>query len=159
MIERRRFLTLVGGLAVAATPLVAVGPAWARPSMKVHRDPSCGCCEAWVAHVRKAGYEARIEVTDDIDAVKRRLGVPASLASCHTAEIDGYLLEGHVPAEVVARLLAERPVIRGLAVPGMPIGSPGMETPGMAPDPFRVIAFTGDGRTSVFADFPRGWGG
>ena len=159
MIERRRFLTLVGGLAVAATPLAAVGPARARPSMKVHRDPSCGCCEAWVAHVRKAGYEARIEVTDDIDAVKQRLGVPEALASCHTAEIDGYLLEGHVPAEIVARLLAERPAIRGLAVPVMPIGSPGMETPGMAPDPFRVIAFAANGRTSVFADFPRGWGG
>jgi hypothetical protein len=159
MIERRRFLTLVGGLAVAATPFVALGPARARPAMRVHRDPSCGCCEAWVAHVRKAGFDARIEVTDDIDAVKSRLGVPAALASCHTAEIDGYLLEGHVPAEIVTRLLAERPAIRGLAVPGMPIGSPGMETPGMAPEPFRVIAFAGDGRMSVFADFPRGWAG
>lgn len=159
MIARRRLLTLLGGLAVASSPLAASRPASARPPMRVHRDPNCGCCEAWVAHVRRAGFDARIEVTDDIDAVKRRLGVPAALASCHTAEIDGWLLEGHVPAEIVARLLAERPAIRGLAVPGMPIGSPGMETPGMAPEPFRVIAFTGDGRTTVFADFPRGWGG
>jgi len=159
MIARRRFLSLLGGLAVAAPALASTGSAWARPPMRVHRDPSCGCCEAWVAHVRKAGYEARIEVSDDIDAVKLRLGVPAALASCHTAEIDGYLLEGHVPAEIVARLLAERPAIRGLAVPGMPIGSPGMETPGKAPDPFQVIAFADGGRMSVFADFPRGWGG
>ena len=159
MIERRRVLTLLGGLAVASGTVLAAGPAPARPPMKVHRDPSCGCCEAWVAHVKRAGFDARIEITDDIDAVKRRLGVPASLASCHTAEIDGYLLEGHVPAEIVTRLLAERPAIRGLAVPGMPIGSPGMETPGMAPDPFRVIAFADGGRMSVFADFPRGWGG
>ena len=159
MIGRRRFLTLVGGLTVAATSLAAIRPARARPPMMVHRDPGCGCCEAWVAHVRKAGYEARIEVSGDIDAVKQRLGVPEALASCHTAEIDGYLLEGHVPAEIVARLLAERPAIRGLAVPGMPIGSPGMETPGMAPDPFQVIAFADGGRMSVFADFPRGWVG
>lgn len=159
MIERRRFLTLVGGLAIAATPLVAAGPARARPPMRVHRDPSCGCCEAWVAHVRKAGYDARIEVAPDLDAVKQRLGVPEALASCHTAEIDGWLVEGHVPAEIIDRLLAERPAIRGLAVPGMPIGSPGMETPGMAPEPFRVIAFADGGRMSVFADFPRGWAG
>ncbi len=159
MIERRRFLSLVGGLAVAAPSLAVTAPAWARPPMKVHRDPNCGCCEAWVAHVRKAGFEARIEVSDDIDAVKQRLGVPAALASCHTAEIDGFLLEGHVPAEIIARLLAERPAIHGLAVPGMPIGSPGMETPGTAPEPFQVIAFADDGRMSVFADFPRGWAG
>ena len=157
MIGRRRFLTLVGGLAVAAPALATIAPALARPAMRVHRDPSCGCCEAWVAHVKRAGYEARIEVSADIDAVKSRLGVPEALASCHTAEIDGYLVEGHVPAEIVTRLLAERPAIRGLAVPGMPIGSPGMETPGMAPEPFRVIAFSGDGRMSVFADFPHGW--
>lgn len=157
MIARRRFLTVLGGFAVASTPLLAIAPAAARPAMRVHRDPSCGCCEAWVAHVRRSGFEARIEVTDDIDAVKRRLGVPAALASCHTAEIDGYLVEGHVPAEVIEKLLAERPAIRGLAVPGMPIGSPGMETPGEAPEPFRVIAFDASGRASVFADFPRGW--
>mgnify|MGYP001765770857 CR=1 FL=1 len=159
MIGRRRFLTLVGGLAVTAAPLVATARAATRPTMRVHRDPSCGCCEAWVAHVRRAGFDARIEIAADIDAVKSRLGVPDALASCHTAEIDGWLIEGHVPAEIIGRLLAERPAIRGLAVPGMPIGSPGMETPGMAPEPFRVIAFSGDGRTSVYADFPRGWAG
>lgn len=159
MIERRRFLTLVGSLAIAATPLVIAAPTLARPPMRVHRDPSCGCCEAWVAHVRKAGFEARIEISDDVDAVKRRLGVPDALASCHTAEIDGYVVEGHVPAAAIEKLLAERPAIRGLAVPGMPIGSPGMETPGMAPEPFQVIAFAANGLTSVFADFPRGWGG
>ncbi len=157
MIDRRRFLTAFGGLAVTSTSLLAIAPALARPAMRVHRDPSCGCCEAWVAHVRRAGFDARIEVTADIDAVKRRLGVPDALASCHTAEIDGYLVEGHVPAETIEKLLAERPAIRGLAVPGMPIGSPGMETPGMAPEPFRVVAFASNGGMAVFADFPRGW--
>jgi hypothetical protein len=159
MIERRRFLTLVGGLVAASTPLLSGGPSMARPPMRVHRDPSCGCCEAWVAHVRRVGFDARIEVAADIDAVKQRLGVPEALASCHTAEIDGYLLEGHVPAATIEKLLAERPAIRGLAVPGMPIGSPGMETPGMAPEPFQVVAFAANGGMSVFADFPRGWAG
>ncbi len=159
MIDRRRFLTLAGGLVAASAYLSSSGPSLARPAMRVHRDPSCGCCEAWVAHVRRAGFDARIEVSADIDAVKRRLGVPEALASCHTAEIDGYLLEGHVPAEAIEKLLAERPAIRGLAVPGMPIGSPGMETPGMAPEPFRIVAFAANGGMSVFADFPRGWTG
>ena len=159
MIERRRFLTLLGGFAVAATPLVHVGAASARPVMRVHRDPNCGCCEAWIAHVRQTGFEARSVVVADMDAVKRRLGVPSALASCHTAEIDGLLVEGHVPAEAIVRLLGERPAVLGLAVPGMPIGSPGMETPGAKRDPFRVIAFEANGRTSVFADYPRGWTG
>ena len=151
MLDRRTLLLGFGGA------LLAVSPLRAAVTMRVHRDPTCGCCEAWVAHVRRAGYAAEIAVAADIDAVKRRLGVPAALASCHTAEIDGYLLEGHVPAETVDRLLAERPSIRGLAVPGMPIGSPGMEVPGETPEPFRVIAFDASGRTSVFADFPHGW--
>lgn len=154
MITRRHLLLGLGGVLVAPAASFAAVP---RPApMRVHRDPSCGCCEAWVAHVRQAGFEARIEVAADLDAVKRRLGVPAALASCHTAEIDGYLIEGHVPAETIHRLLAERPAIRGLAVPGMPIGSPGMEVAGEAPDPFQVIAFDAAGRSSVFADYPRG---
>ena len=109
--------------------------------MTVHKDPTCGCCEAWVDHVRAAGYEARVVEVAAINAVKAKLGVPPGLRSCHTAEIDGYVLEGHVPAAAIARLLAERPKVRGLAVPGMPIGSPGMEVEGRDSETYDVMAF------------------
>jgi hypothetical protein len=90
--------------------------------------------------------------------VKTRLGVPVDLASCHTAMVEGYAIEGHVPAEAIERLLRERPALAGIAVPGMPIASPGMEVEGQAPDPFKVIGFTAAGGRSVFADYPRGYG-
>ncbi|MGA0534244.1 MULTISPECIES: DUF411 domain-containing protein [Hansschlegelia] len=123
--------------------------------MTVHKDPTCGCCEAWVAHVRAAGYEARVIEVAAINAIKAKLGVPPGLRSCHTAEIDGYVLEGHVPATAIARLFAERPKVRGLAVPGMPIGSPGMEVEGRDPESYDVIAF-GDGEPRAFMRFSGG---
>lgn len=122
------------------------------PHMIVHRDPSCGCCEAWVEHVRAAGFSAEVVETGTINRVKAQLGVPSSLASCHTAEIGSYVVEGHVPAAEIRRLLAERPVARGLAVPRMPVGSPGMEVAGMEPDIYEVILFGGEPR-SVFARY------
>jgi hypothetical protein len=109
--------------------------------MTVYKDPTCGCCEAWVQHVRSAGYEARVIEAQAINAVKGNLGVPVGLRSCHTAEIDGYVLEGHVPAAAIARLLAERPRASGLSVPGMPIGSPGMEIEGRDADVYEVVLF------------------
>lgn len=120
-------------------------------AMTVFRDPSCGCCKAWAEIARKAGYEVHLRDDQDMSAVKRRLGVPEELASCHTAEVGGMVIEGHVPLEEVARLLREKPQgIRGIAVPGMPLGSPGMETPDGTKQPFQVIAFDGSGKTSVF---------
>jgi hypothetical protein len=140
-LTRRRALALVG-----AAPLGLALPAAAEAGapMTVHRDPSCGCCGAWVAHVRGAGFAVTVRDSADIDAVKRHLGVPPELASCHTAEVQGYVVEGHVPADAVLKLLAERPQATGLAVPGMPAGSPGME--GGTPQTYEVVLFGPQGR-------------
>ena len=122
----------------------------------VYASPTCGCCKKWVAHMEQHGYEVRTVYNSDIASVKRRLGVPDRLQSCHTAVVGGYLVEGHVPAESVDRLLEQRPEgVRGLAVPGMPTGSPGMEVPGVPADPYDVVAFTSGGDASVFASYRR----
>ena len=115
----------------------------------VYKSPTCGCCTAWVDHMRASGFRVVAIDTNDVDTVKRRHGVAEEHGSCHTAVVGAYVLEGHVPAADVRRLLAERPAIAGLAVPGMPAGSPGMEGP--VSEPYRVIAFTRGGGTSVFA--------
>ena len=120
--------------------------------MLVYRDPSCGCCEAWARMARERGYRAELIDDPDMAAVKRRLGVPELLVSCHTAAAGSWVIEGHVPFEQVDRLLRERPAgIRGIAVPGMPRGSPGMEMPDGSRDEFQVIAFDSSGRTFVYA--------
>lgn len=121
-------------------------------TMTVYRDPGCGCCEEWAERARSAGF--RVVVTDsaDMPAIKRKLGVPPKLASCHTAIVGAYVVEGHVPLESVRRLLAMRPAgTKGIAVPGMPRGSPGMEMPDGTVDAFSVMAFDNAGRVSVFA--------
>ena len=140
-LSRRRILVLLG-----AAPLGLGLPAVADalPQVTVHRDPGCGCCGAWVRHLQHAGFPTRVVETRDLDTVKRRLGVPDDLASCHTAEVQGYVVEGHVPAAAVRRLLAEKPPAVGLAVPGMPIGSPGME--GGKPETYEVVLFGPQGR-------------
>lgn len=121
-------------------------------AMTVYRDPNCGCCEAWAEIARKAGYDVTVVDHSDMAAIKRQHGVPAELASCHTTVVGGYAIEGHVPLAAVARLLEERPSgTKGVAVPGMPRGSPGMEMPDGARDPFQVIAFDAAGRTQVFS--------
>jgi hypothetical protein len=104
-----------------------------------------------VGHLRAAGYPVRAENADDLRPVKRRLGVPRALESCHTAQVDGYVIEGHVPADVIDRLLRERPRVVGLAVPGMPVGSPGMEVPGSPAERYRVFTFDRSGTTGVYA--------
>jgi hypothetical protein len=104
-----------------------------------------------VGHLRKHGFVVDEHDTSDLPALKRRLKIPDQLASCHTATVDGYVVEGHVPADLIDRLLAERPKVVGLAVPGMPVGSPGMEIPGQAPQRYDVLAFDAGGGTSVFA--------
>lgn len=104
-----------------------------------------------MGHLREHGFPVEERNVSDLGAVKRQHGVPASLQSCHTAIVEGYVVEGHVAADLIDRLLRERPKVAGLAVPGMPVGSPGMEVPGQAPERYQVYAFTRDGRTSVFA--------
>lgn len=119
--------------------------------MTVYRDPSCGCCEAWARIAENDGYQVSLLDDNNMSAVKQRLGVPTELASCHTAVVDDYVIEGHVPLDQVDRLLRERPSdIRGIAVPGMPIGSPGMEAPDGRTEPFQVIAFDAKGETSIY---------
>ncbi|HET7816193.1 MAG TPA: DUF411 domain-containing protein [Sphingomicrobium sp.] len=133
----------------------AAQPAPAAPrlaAMTVYRDPSCGCCEAWAEIARNAGHPVTVIDHPDMATIKRRHGVPEELASCHTTIVDGYAVEGHVPLAAVARLLEERPAgTSGIAVPGMPRGSPGMEMPDGSSDSFQVIAFDASGKTKVFA--------
>lgn len=120
-------------------------------AMTVYRDPSCDCCGQWAETARQAGYQVTMLDDPDMAAVKEKLGVPPQLASCHTAEIGGYTVEGHVPLDQVDRLLSNKPRnIRGIAVPGMPAGSPGMEGPEGSKDAFQVLAFDPSGRTSVY---------
>lgn len=128
----------------------------ARPSvpdsalhMMVYKSPTCGCCAAWVDHVKQAGFQVTVIDTANLEPVKQRAGILPGQGSCHTAFVSGYTIEGHVPAEDIRRLLAERPRVAGLAVPGMPVGSPGMEGP--LRQAYEVIAFTRDGNTRVWA--------
>lgn len=121
------------------------------PTVTVYKTPTCGCCVLWVDHMTEAGFEVETVDVASLEDVKARLGVPNTLASCHTAIVGDYVVEGHVPAEDVERLLAEQPDAAGLAVPGMPIGSPGMEVEGRPADSYDVFLFTRDGRARVFA--------
>ena len=121
------------------------------PTVHVHKSASCGCCGLWVEHMRKAGFQVEVTDVDDISPVKERLGVPLDKGSCHTAEVGGYFVEGHVPAEDVKRLLAQRPDARGLALPGMPAGSPGMELPDGRSEPYTVELVGRDGSSTGFA--------
>ena len=147
--SRRIFLAGTAGLAVS--PALAQSSA-GMPLMVVNKDPSCGCCSGWVEHIRAAGFQAKVVEPRNLAAIKARLRVPRDLHSCHTAEIGGYAIEGHVPASAIRRLLAERPSAIGLAVPGMPVGSPGMEVPGSPDDRFEVILFGPSGQ-QTFARF------
>lgn len=122
-----------------------------RPLVTVHKTPWCGCCSQWIAHMREHGFEVSVIEAADLGPVKQRVGVPAGKGSCHTAEVEGYFIEGHVPAEDVRRLLAERPAARGLTVPGMPAGSPGMERPDGYVQPYSVELIGEDGSASEWA--------
>ena len=144
-------------LAVAAAA-VAVTTAWLgsapraqRPatSVTVYKSPTCGCCTKWVDHMRANGFEVTAQNVEDMGAVKQKHGVPAQAGSCHTSLVGGYVVEGHVPADVVKRLLTERPKVTGVAVPGMPAGSPGMEVPGRR-DPYTIVSFDQSGQLKVY---------
>lgn len=155
-IDRRRFfqhsLIAVAGTAFGIRTVGAQAAQGALPVMTVYKSASCGCCSQWVDHAKDNGFTVREVNTDDLGTVKREMGIPARLASCHTVMVGGYLVEGHVPAGDVKRLLREKPKVRGIAVPGMPIGSPGMEQgPVSGYERYDVVAFTADGSVSVFA--------
>lgn len=139
-ISRRAFLAGVGLIPVLlSTPVT--GYAASLPLVTVTKDPNCGCCTGWAEHIEAAGFTVRIVESQNMDSLRQRLGVPSTLYSCHMAEVDGYVIEGHVPAAAIQRLLTERPSATGLAVPGMPAGSPGMDFPGVMPEPYEVFLF------------------
>jgi hypothetical protein len=153
MISRRTFVIQATGLGVAlagGSRLRAV-TSDAPPNLTVYKSPTCGCCTKWVDHVKAAGFTTVVHDDDDMAAVKDNLGVPSKLRSCHTAQVGKYVLEGHVPAEDIRRLLQEQPKVAGLAVPGMPASSPGMAVPGEPHEPYEVLAYAPDGSTSLFA--------
>ncbi len=147
---------LLSGVLVGAIALLCTlsAPALAAESaLTVYRSATCRCCGHWVDHMQAAGFEVREIVTDNMTAIKADYGMPDNLASCHTAIIDNYRIEGHVPAADVQRLLREQPDILGIAAPGMPIGAPGMEM-GDRRDPYTVVSFTANGETATFAEHP-----
>ena len=118
-------------------------------AITVYKDPDCGCCAAWVKHIQGAGFVTTVRDTTDMTTVKASMGVPKALESCHTARIGSYVIEGHVPADVIVKLLQTKPLALGLAVPGMPMGSPGME--GGKPDKYDIMLFDKTGKSRVFA--------
>ena len=151
---RRSLLVAAGTLSasVLVAVLIALRPAYAGEEMIVYKSPYCGCCGAWVKHVQKAGLRVRVINRADMASIREKLGMPADLASCHIAAIDGYIVEGHVPADAIKKLLAERPDAVGLFAPGMPLGSPGMESPDGAAS-YDVILLHRNGSREVFARY------
>jgi hypothetical protein len=141
---------LVAGLALLAVAPRALAAAPAAPTLEVWKNRGCVCCSAWARRFEQAGFAVRVHELDDVTPVRAAAGVPADLAGCHTAKVEGYVVEGHVPVADVQRLLAERPAVLGLAVPGMPSGAPGMEVEGEPAEPFWVYAFAADGSRQVF---------
>lgn len=154
---RARVVSVALAVALAGTLGAAMfrpGPAEADATgnvITVYKSPSCGCCTKWVEYLRANGFEVKTVDVDDLSEVKTATGVPASLQTCHTGVIKGYVIEGHVPVDAIRRLLAGESKLAGIAVPGMPAGSPGMEVPGTAAQPYQIIAWDKTGKTSVFA--------
>jgi hypothetical protein len=144
-------IALGASVALACLVTVAVVIAQSPTPVEVVRNPGCGCCLKWVSLLEKAGFKATVTESSEIEALKNSKGVPKAVRSCHTATVGGYVIEGHVPVADVKRLLATRPKVVGLAVAGMPAGSPGMETADGRTEPFDVIAFDKAGKTTVFA--------
>ena len=147
------------GLALAVVSLVAVAcsqkaqTTQTGPEIIVYKSPSCSCCAQWASYLRDSGFRVTVHAVNDVESMSRQFGVPAPLAACHTARVGGYTIVGHVPVADIERLLKERPAIAGLAVPGMPVGSPGMER-GTTREAYDVMTFDEHGQTSVYQTYP-----
>lgn len=152
---RRRMLKLLGPGILLGVAVLAGRPATAAaavlPSVALYKNPECECCGMWAKHLRASGYKVKVFMREDMDPIKRRAGVPDDLATCHTAFIGDYVVEGHVPLPAIEKMLKERPKILGIAVPGMPAGSPGMPT--INKEPFQAITFDADGNQTVYMSF------
>lgn len=142
---------MAGAAAAVALPSLAAN---ALPQVDVYKSPSCGCCGGWVDHLKAAGFPVKVIEVDDTTVTRKRYGLPDKFGSCHTGIVNGYVVEGHVPAAEVKRLLAMKPKAIGLSVPGMPVGSPGMEV-GDRRDPYDVFLIDKSGRETVFAHYPK----
>ncbi len=147
--QRRRLM-----LALASTAPLPFAARAAAPMVEIWKDPNCGCCQDWVKHLNRNGFATRVHDEGNA-AARKRLGLPEKLGSCHTGQVGGYAIEGHVPAREIQRLLKEKPRAVGLAVPGMPVGSPGMDGPayGDQRDPYDVLLVLADGGTRVFQSY------
>jgi hypothetical protein len=145
-------LLLTSGVLLVA--MVAVSPSASLPAqgpaMTVYKTPTCGCCAKWVDHMKAAGFQVQVQDMDDLTEIKQASGVPLRIRTCHTAVVGSYVVEGHVPADLVKKMLSEKPKMTGIAVPGMPIGSPGMES-GTEKAPYDVVLFDKTGKTTVYA--------
>jgi hypothetical protein len=145
-------------LAIAAAALAWSSGIWleaqsrsgARPQLTVYKSATCGCCKLWIEHMKSNGFDVKSFDVEDIDAVKRERGVPAPAASCHTGIVNGYIVEGHVPADAVLKMLKDKPDIKGIAVPGMPVGSPGMEVEGAPKQPYAIVSIDKAGKTQIY---------
>lgn len=150
LLSRRMLLVrgtiLLAGLTGLSRRAAALAP---RTPMLVYKDPSCGCCEKWVGLMRSTGFELSVRNTGNMASIKQRYGITPALESCHTALVEGYVIEGHVPADLILKLVKEKPKLAGLAVPGMVTGSPGMEGP--SPQAYQVLSFDAAGKTAVYA--------
>lgn len=140
-------LAFGSALALAQSPGAQQAP---KTAVTVYKSASCGCCKNWVEHMRKAGFEVTPLDVENIGEIKAKYGVPTEVASCHTAVVDGYVVEGHVPSDVVLRFLRERPQVVGIATPGMPVGSPGMEDPSGRTEPYNIVTFDKSGKHTVY---------
>ena len=153
---RRSVIVALGGVAAAAAGafvfpgLFGAGPAKAE-EIVVYKSPSCGCCGNWTLHLRQNGFDVSVNNIEDMEPVKKQAGIPYDLESCHTAFVDGYVVEGHVPASDIRKILAERPKIKGLSVPGMPSSAPGMDSP--EHEPYTVYSFDAAGKAKAYASY------
>jgi hypothetical protein len=155
MIDRRTWLARTGGAAVlllAGRREAALALVPPKPVIEVYKDPGCECCSKWIDHMRASGFTANVHNDRNVAAFKDKVGVPAAMRSCHTGTVGGYVVEGHVPASDVRRMLREQPKVLGLAIPGMPMSAPGMGQPGAPVQPYTVLAFTRGGATRVYAE-------
>lgn len=148
--KRRQFFAMA---LVPIATMMKIGAAVAQPAVTVFKVKTCGCCGKWVEHLRTNGFDVKVQEVSDNSEYRHRYGVPDKLQSCHTAIVDGYAIEGHVPASDIQRFLRERPKAKGLAVPNMPAGSPGME--GSGSEAYSVFIFDDQGRSSVYQNYPR----
>ncbi len=140
---------LMTGVTLMMSSLLLIAQPANAADVVVYKSPTCGCCKNWVSHLQENGFSVEVHERRNMSPIKTELGVPRQLQSCHTAKVGGYVVEGHVPADVITRLLKEKPPVKGLAVPGMPMGSPGMEGP--RKDAYDVVTFQENGKTTVFA--------